>query len=613
MVSPKIVILSGPSSSLARIQSLFLSLPSARWLYCGKDVPFCLALDKKLGVHRKMGIGNDLQKIARESRQEYIDFIGRMTQTLAGDLAPESWFLTSISEKNPFISNVFLYYCYIRVCQDILKECDHDLVIICESSHLSEALCQNLNTNGRCQIIRGAADQNRSLDTVSTGLRTVAKRIWFFWYYAARILLARLFSLLMRGRREGAFGHAETGIHSFTDTRSITDPSHYQHIFFRGMGSDLSRSGTPFYYLIDVLPTTSFISVIRHLLNYPEDCRLVEEYVTIADLFRARRIVRDLGYRLHIVGSLGGVLMDEILLGEMERDGLNTRREEAYLRYCAGQRVALQGPGLSSFVYIFENHIWEKMFCLAFRDKSPATVLVGYAHTIVNSMYTCYSVSRFEMDISPLPDIIAVNGIRAKQTLEMSGFSDKKIIVTGALRYQHLKKKKFERKGHTETVVLVALSIGINDSVELAHKVFAALGGRVGIIVDVKCHPTTPFPFISPHIPEIPANVRIRTEPVEELLSDSDILVYAESTVCVEALAMGVPVINVKSDHRIDMNIFDGIESIPSVSTPAELEGAVMQVTTQPALDQFNAIQGIVDEIFAPLRPDYSRVFLGKE
>ena len=66
---------------------------------------------------------------------------------------------------------------------------------------------------------------------------------------------------------------------------------------------------------------------------------------------------------------------------------------------------------------------------------------------------------------------------------------------------------------------------------------------------------------------------------------------------------------NVRSDHRIDMNIFEGIDAVPSVSTPAEINEAITYVTSLEVLEQLNSIQIIVDDIFAPLDSDFLKVF----
>ncbi len=436
------------------------------------------------------------------------------------------------------------------------------------------------------------------------------KKAWFFIRFSLRIALSRSVSWQRRRRRNFYEQTDAVCIHSFSDKRSLADPDHYRHIYFRGLGSDLGKLNIPFFYLIDVLPTAPYVSFVRGLLHYPENFRLSEEYLTINDLIHAYGAVNGARYVLPETLSLGGIRMERILSGELACDELNTRREEAYLRFCTGRNIAQGPPHISSFIYIFENHIWEKMFCLAFRRWSGSTCLVGYAHSIVNPMYTCYSVSPFEKDLVPLPDIIAVNGARAQQVLAKSGFSPAKIAVTGTLRYQHMDKRKFFPKGHQKKKLLVALSIGVNESVELVHKVVLALGGKEGMCIDIKCHPATPFALISRYFPALPTNVRIREDPVETLLEFADVLLYAESTVCIEALAMGVPVINVRSDHRIDMNILEGVTVVPSVSAPEEILEAISRVTSPDVLEQFDAIQGIVDEILAPLKPGYLDVFL---
>jgi glycosyltransferase involved in cell wall biosynthesis len=605
-----VIIITGSTSSIKSVSSIVRQSSTAQWLYCGKDVPFSLELDIELDRITKIDIGKSLQEIAREFRQDYIDFIGQISQSIAGDSSIDCWWLSSISEKNPFISNVFLYFCYVKLSQRILETIPGDLIIISESHDLSRTLFDYLTSLNRYKVSLANGGKDSPSERIRSNLRPVIKKAWFFASFFSRITFARIFRLLagMRGIRPR--GPPAICIHSFTDDRSLTDPDHYQHIYFRGLGPELERAGMPYSYLIDVLPTSSYISVIFRLLRYPESCYFLEEYIGLSDLVKTERFVAGSGNWWDSGVSMGGVLMRQILHGELLRDRANTRRQEAYLRYCAGKRISSQTQ-LQRFVYIFENHIWEKMFCRAFRCFSPGTTLVGYAHSIVNTMYTSYTVSEYEQDLLPLPDVIAVNGIRAKNVLEQSGFTGKKIAIVGALRYQHLVKKKFSGKGQKKKIVLVALSAGLNDSLELTQKVISALGNRKGFSIDLKCHPTLPFSIISRHIRTLPSNVCIRMDPIERLLANSDVLLYAESTVCVEALAMGVPVVNVRSDHRIDMNIFEGIESIPSVSSQTEILDAVTQVISADAREQFNHLQVIVDEFFAPLSTDFLEVFVG--
>ncbi len=141
----KVVIITGTQFSLPVIQSLFETDPSARWIYCGTDVPFSIRLDNSLDVKKKIDIGNDLQKTAQEFRDDYIDFIGQINRAVA--IENETWWLSSVSEKNPYISNVFLNFCYIHVCMRIAKNRHENIFVICEDPALSESLHENLKNS----------------------------------------------------------------------------------------------------------------------------------------------------------------------------------------------------------------------------------------------------------------------------------------------------------------------------------------------------------------------------------------------------------------------------------------------------------------------------------
>ena len=73
-----------------------------------------------------------------------------------------------------------------------------------------------------------------------------------------------------------------------------------------------------------------------------------------------------------------------------------------------------------------------------------------------------------------------------------------------------------------------------------------------------------------------------------------------------------MPVIHIRSDHRIDMNIFEGIPVIPSVSLPSEIREAIGTIISPAMLEEFNAIQGVTDEILAPLKQGYLNIFIGR-
>ena len=155
----KIAITYGRISEIKKICPLPELHPFFQWVYLGKNVPFSLKLEQLLGTSTKIKIGDLLQEIAKEFRQEYIDYIGELSLA-AERLHPIGcWWLSSVSEKNPFISDVFLHFCYIKFCQRIIGNLSSDLFIVCETRALAQALLSNLSQLPRTRARPGSRCQ----------------------------------------------------------------------------------------------------------------------------------------------------------------------------------------------------------------------------------------------------------------------------------------------------------------------------------------------------------------------------------------------------------------------------------------------------------------------
>ncbi|MDG6251207.1 hypothetical protein, partial [Methanocalculus sp.] len=112
------------------------------WLYLGKNVLLCEDITKILGgMYHRIMIGGELQNTARNFRQEFIDYVGKMNNAHA--MGDTCWWLTSISEKNPYVSDLFLNFCYLHVGIKHIKESKQDLIIIFESTALMKSICKN--------------------------------------------------------------------------------------------------------------------------------------------------------------------------------------------------------------------------------------------------------------------------------------------------------------------------------------------------------------------------------------------------------------------------------------------------------------------------------------
>ncbi len=412
-----------------------------------------------------------------------------------------------------------------------------------------EAIALNLKDLPRTCIRICDPWSSRLRDDAAGALTGISARAWFLMRFTGRILLSRVYAIARHAGKERGASPERVFIHSWADERAFQVPGTYTDTYFGTLGKDLKEKGYRCAYAVSVLPTIFYPRAVSRLMGYGEEIYLFEEFVGIRDLLAAFTVARRGGEGLPERASMTGIDISPVIRAEILAARRNTRAEQSYLAYRAARAITRAFP-VGSFIYTFENHMWEKMFCAGFRLASPRTLLVGYAHSIVNPMYLSYSLSSRELATAPLPDRIAVNGPHARENLVASGFPPDRVVVTGAFRYPSIGKESPLREKKAGRTVLVPLTAGIDESLELALKSVLALGGVPGIRVILKPHPSISVDVLLSNLPGLPPSVEVSSDPVDRLLDRADLVLYTSTTVAVEALGRGIPLVHVKSDSR---------------------------------------------------------------
>lgn len=589
------------------------SFPSrARWIYLGKDVSRCITIGKKTGrTSQKLEIGPVLQKTAVDIRPEYIDYIGNLRP--ADDNL--YWWLTSASEKNPRVSDIFLNTCYLLTIKKILDEAETDLVVVCESPGLAAAIGQNFNNLPDWNISVHTGCYDRTKRVVQSTADFLSQYVLFLIRWTMRILLARTYGAgPSSGGARDNMRKSTRGriiIHSWVDQRSFKRPGQYDEVYMGTLGNELENLGFDVIYLADVLPTLFYGRALHnlHQLKGP-GFFLMEEFLSPADPVVAAYVGL---FRVRCPGNIPvfrGLDISAFIREEFHRDSHQRRAPQTYLSYLVGRRLA-QSERFQSFIYSFENLMWEKMFCISIREEKPAAEIIGYAHSVIDPMYLFYSLSDAEQESAPLPDRIIVNGSTAKDTLVHSGFPPSRVFIGGALRYPNIGKPFKHRDRMGKKTLLIATSAGIGESIELLGKVYLAFREHDEISCIIKVHPTIPQNLI-PALRNLPSNFSLRDDPVHDLFPLIDLMVYTSSAISVEAIACGIPILHVKSDFTIDMNIFAGSPMVPSVSTPEELARKAKEILAGPSLSQEDA-DHVVSGFFTPVTRESIELFVTRE
>ena len=564
--------------------------------------------------------------MARKSREDYIEYIGGLSRKYSS----EFWWLTSLSEKNPYISKVFLRSCYVQVAQQLVQDHTNNtaILLIVQDRAVRRCLCNHLGDgrqlNTRWYEPIGWGFANWFTEIIQLFLR----RIWSVLKNVARIVIARavvVHSQIPFARLDQPRPTELVLLHSWIDQRSFNDYGTYQSINFGNLHEYLASQGRRCMIVPCILPTLSFRSGLRSLVRSGIPFLLPQFYLTPLDVIR----VAFLGFKRpgpREYPSFKGIDISGLILDDQRQDWMMARYPVNALLITAVGRWKKADIDIQAFIYSFENHIWEKAFCLAFRRHYPNTTLIGYQDASLPKMLLNYFVAKKERPILPFPDIVITNGRHSYELLARSGYEPTQLRCGGALRYQYLAdltQKRWSSKagspgglGTRAVFVLVTSSLAETPARELILKTIQALGRDSRIRIVVKCHPGLPFSVLSKDLgdQELPPHLKVADRPVSELLHDADILLYTDSTTSLEGLAAGIPLVHVSSDLALDLDPLDGFPEVrKTVCEPEQLLQAVLATidSSHDLVERLECRSELATRFFGPTNGAFYKYFLG--
>lgn len=239
----------------------------------------------------------------------------------------------------------------------------------------------------------------------------------------------------------------------------------------------------------------------------------------------------------------------EIIEDEISRS-LNEVDPYQALHYQATRKLAKDFK-ITEFLLTFENNPWERMSIMALREVSPSTKIIGYQHAVIPQSALNMFVSQEEIGQLPIPDRILTVGQEPKRIMDEYGCLPQETVqISCGLRFEYLfKLPQFERK--TERVILLALE-GIVEVYQMVNFVIGQLKNSDFKIL-IRPHPVLPVKAFKPMLDfdlDKMANVEISSSlSVKDDIEKSCVVIYWGTTVALEALWMGRPVMH------FDMNL----------------------------------------------------------
>lgn len=536
------------------------------------------------------------ERFKEEFFQAYIDLIGN----IGAKLNSIYWWASFTASKNRFMSkllpNLLDYY---TICNKIRENPSKDILLISPPRTIIHTMTQYCIQN---------SIELKSLDSpitdyflrIKDGIVHFREIINFILKNWVKIIMVRILfrNCLPENCKKERFYVLRTWVYE----SSINSDNKFSDSFFGRLPEFLTAREEKVIILAGIV--NNYKNIIKRLSKCKEDYVVIpqEYFLKFSDIVR---LVLEMYFnRINFKDKIKLYEFDVTSIIQDEVD--KNFRETAYIRTELLQRYIIKNMlkqcSIHTFTTTYENNPWEKICILSLREYSPSTKIIGYQHAVISRASANMYISKEEIPFIPMPDKVVTAGDITKNILEKYGSYPKDMIKSScALRHEYIYKLK--RKDFTKNrKILVALE-GVYECYQLVDFVFNALSNSKDFQVIIRTHPARPFDRIRKDLCfdiDLHKNFSVSNQrSLKDDLEEVDILIYWGSTVSLEALMMGIPVIHVSLDDIVKVDpLFDCSHLKWTVENKENLLDAISTIyklSGQDYLLQYNEAKSYVE------------------
>ena len=472
--------------------------------------------------------------------QSYIDLIGK----LGLKYNSICWWATFTASKNRFVSklapNLFLYYSLVNTLKG---NSEKDILVI----NPPEEICISIEKYCLANSIDFKL-LHTPLDGVFKFLRHIAEQIinalLFILHSWQKIRIAKKYfgkKFACEVQREGKYYVLRSWFYS----SSINQDNEYRDSCFGMLPEYLVKKGKQLLVVAGIIGDyKSIVSKIANIKEYfiiPQELflRYMDPIRVIIDICRHKIKIKE-------KIDFDGFDVSHIVRAEIDKNFMGGGILRSYLYYYWMKRM-LNTVAVDTFTTTCENNPWERMCTMALRQYSPETKILGYQHNVVPQASANMFVSDYEKGVIPMPDRILTVGRATKRIMERYGRYDTgKIEEACALGFEYpfnIQPKPRSRSNR----ILVALE-GVFGVYHLVNYVLKELKEAIDYKVKIRLHPAMPIGHIIHRldydIESLPHISLSKNTSLQQDLTEADMVIYWGSTVGLEALMMGKPIIH---------------------------------------------------------------------
>lgn len=366
---------------------------------------------------------------------------------------------------------------------------------------------------------------------------------YHFFRLTCRYLYARF---LLSAKLQSVFSNSQPAyvIKTFVYDHSFLNDGTYSDVFFGQLPKFLEERGERVIFFANILG--DFKACLKKIAECPNAVIIPIDFCgSLVSILKSAFV--SCFYWPQVKGPInfGDYEVSDIINAELS-SGSSRIQSYQYLHYHQTKVLSQRIP-IKTFLMTYENNPWEKMCLSALREFSPQTKILGYQHTVTPQASVNMFISAEEENVIPKPDRVLTVGAVTKEIIERyTQISSLPILSACALRYENLLHLKPLPRTKTFKI-LVALE-GIVDVYKMVDYLLRELDGQSQFKMIIRTHPVLPFQALEKRLlKKISDCPFVEISGEKSLLADierTDLTIYWGSTVSLEALWLGKPVVH---------------------------------------------------------------------
>jgi len=570
--------------------------------HSGEIVDFAGAHPRRFRAARESAAANS----GKSFQEKFVDFVARVNRNNKSCF----WWGLNFTNKNPITTRLCDRTAqFLQIVEQLRHEDTGALVVVSDDS----VLLRQVRIYARSKpitivdAISGGADVNELIKRL-TPLAVFAA----FFRAVIFSIYARIYSRVRLGRK-----HKRTVVMSLLNEQSFTKDGKFHDTYFGDFLAYMQAAEIPFMSFL-IVTSPNYARAIRKLRRQASDLpaaaleRFLGPLALTACLFQCLRKYYA-PVRLKGEVAINGIDLT-YLVHAAARNDYGSGRYFDNVRIYYAIRSMSKKLAVDRFYYPFENRSAEKMAIIGLRKFSPDARIIGYQHASLSLRHTNFLLSEDEHRAIPLPDSILTMGkVTRDFMIDPGGFPEKLLRIGCALRQRTYSGPLKPQKPVSR--LLVVLATNIEEYVKVIRFLDEAFGGHCPWEIWIRPHPVfsleealeiTGRPGFSYHKSE--------GETLRDCLDWADVVLYVHSTVSIEALARGTPVVHLNVPNVLNPDPLLSFDDFKwRADLPRDLPRAIEAINDLPG-DEFFRRQELgvrfTREYFFPVDENSMEAFL---